>query len=141
MTGWRIGYAAGAQAIIAAIESVQSQSTSNPTSISHVAAEAALNGDQGCIAPMVKAFRERHRFVVDTLNAIPGFRAIDSGGAFYAFPDASEAISALHAKGKITQPNDLSFSEYLLERAGVECAGFSVGAEGNCGSFANSMEN
>lgn len=143
MTGWRIGYAAGAQAIIAAMESVQSQSTSNPTSISQVAAEAALNGDQGCIAPMVKAFRERHRFVVDTLNAIPGFRAIDSGGAFYAFPDASEAISALHAKGKITQPNDLSFSEYLLERAGVAVVpGSAFGAEGHLRlSFATSMEN
>src|SRR5450756_2900922 len=71
MTGWRIGYAGGPEHIITAMENVQSQSTSNPTSISQVAAEAALNGDQGCIAPMLKAFRERHVFVVNALNKIP----------------------------------------------------------------------
>lgn len=143
MTGWRIGYAAGPEPIIAAMENVQSQSTSNPASISQVAAEAALNGDQACIAPMVSAFRERHRFVLESLNAIPGFRAIASGGAFYAFPDASGAIKALHAKGAIKAPNDLCFSEFLLERAGVAVVpGSAFGAEGFLRlSFATSMPN
>ncbi|MDP1634191.1 MAG: pyridoxal phosphate-dependent aminotransferase, partial [Gallionellaceae bacterium] len=95
MTGWRIGYAAGPENIITAMENVQSQSTSNPTSISQVAAEAALNGDQGCITPMVKAFRERHAFIVDELNKIPGVKCIKAGGAFYAFPVMREAIATL----------------------------------------------
>ncbi|MGH8718882.1 MAG: pyridoxal phosphate-dependent aminotransferase [Burkholderiales bacterium] len=143
MTGWRIGYAAGPEPIISAMENVQSQSTSNPTSISQVAAETALNGDQGCIAPMLAAFRERHRYVVDKLNSIPGFRAIDSGGAFYAFPDCRGAIRALHSKGTIKEANDLSFSEFLLERAGVAVVpGSAFGAEGHLRlSFATSLEN
>jgi len=86
MTGWRIGYAAGPEHIITAMENVQSQSTSNPTSISQVAAEAALNGDQGCITPMLDAFRQRHVFVVNELNKIAGVKCIMAGGAFYAFP-------------------------------------------------------
>jgi aspartate aminotransferase len=143
MTGWRIGYAAGPEPIIASMESVQSQSTSNPTSISQVAAEAALNGDQGCMAPMVAAFRERHRFVVDALNSIPGIHAVPSGGAFYAFPDASAAIKALRSKGVIREANDLSLSEYLLERAQVAVVpGSAFGAEGHLRlSFATSMPN
>src|SRR5512135_1825728 len=84
MTGWRIGYAAGPENIITAMENVQSQSTSNPTSISQAAAEAALTGDQRCLAPMIKAFRERHEFVVDAFNKIPGLKCIKAGGAFYA---------------------------------------------------------
>ncbi|MHB1438769.1 MAG: pyridoxal phosphate-dependent aminotransferase, partial [Thiobacillus sp.] len=92
MTGWRIGYAAGPESILRAMTNVQSQSTSNPTSISQVAAEAALNGNQGCITPMLDAFKARHRYVVDALNAIPGFHCVDSGGAFYAFPDVRPAI-------------------------------------------------
>jgi aspartate aminotransferase len=143
MTGWRIGYAAGPEPIIAAMESIQSQSTSNPTSISQVAAEAALNGDQGCIRPMVEAFRERHRYVVDTLNAMPGVRCLDSGGAFYAFPDFGNAIARLHGHGKLPAPTDLAFSEYLLETAGVAVVpGSAFGAEGYLRlSFATSLEN
>jgi aspartate aminotransferase len=143
MTGWRIGYAAGPEHIIAAMESIQSQSTSNPTSISQVAAEAALNGDQGCIRPMVEAFRERHRYVVDTLNAMPGVRCLDSGGAFYAFPDFGNAIARLHGHGKLPAPTDLAFSEYLLETAGVAVVpGSAFGAEGYLRlSFATSLEN
>lgn len=118
MTGWRIGYCGGAEPIITAMENVQSQSTSNPASISQVAAETALNGDQQCIEPMVKAFRERHAFVVHRLNKIPGVRAIGAGGAFYAFPDTREAIAHLHTKGVIEANNDLAFSEYLLEKRG-----------------------
>lgn len=143
MTGWRIGYAGGPAHIITAMENVQSQSTSNPTSISQVAAEAALNGDQGCITPMLKAFRERHEFVVSTLNKIPGLRCIKAGGAFYAFPDARGAISTLHQKGILTESTDVAFSEYLLEHAGVAVVpGSAFGLEGYMRlSFATSMQN
>jgi aspartate aminotransferase len=143
MTGWRIGYAGGPEQIITAMENVQSQSTSNPTSISQVAAEAALNGDQGCIAPMLKAFRERHVFVVDTLNKIPGVKCIMAGGAFYAFPDAGDAIANLHKKGIIKDADDIAFSEYLLLEAGVAVVpGSAFGSEGYIRlSFATSMSN
>lgn len=143
MTGWRIGYAAGPEHIITAMENVQSQSTSNPTSISQAAAEAALNGDQGCITPMLKAFRERHLYVVNELNNIPGLRCIMAGGAFYAFPDAREAITTLHQKGKIKDATDIAFSEYLLVEAGVAVVpGSAFGSEGYMRlSFATSMDN
>jgi len=122
---------------------VQSQSTSNPTSISQVAAEAALNGDQGCITPMLKAFRERHVFVVNGLNKIPGLKCIMAGGAFYAFPDAREAITSLHKKGMIKDASDIALSEYLLGEAGVAVVpGSAFGSEGYIRlSFATSMEN
>ncbi len=94
MTGWRIGYAAGPAELIAAMENVQSQSTSNPTSISQVAAEAALNGDQDCIRPMVEAFRERHRYVVDSLNAMPGVHCAESGGASTPSPTCARPSPA-----------------------------------------------
>jgi len=143
MTGWRIGYAAGPENIITAMENVQSQSTSNPTSISQVAAEAALNGDQSCITPMLKAFRERHLFVVNELNKIPGLSCIMAGGAFYAFPDARIAIAALYKKGVIKEATDIAFSEYLLVEAGVAVVpGSAFGSEGYMRlSFATSMEN
>ncbi len=143
MTGWRIGYAAGPEHIITAMENVQSQSTSNPTSISQVAAEAALNGNQDCIAPMLKAFRERHLFVVDALNKIPGVKCIASGGAFYAFPDVRPVIAALHQKSIIKEATDVALSEYLLEQAGVAIVpGSAFGSDGYIRlSFATSMEN
>ncbi len=143
MTGWRIGYAAGPAKIIKAMEILQSQSTSNPTSISQVAAQAALEGDQGCIEPMLKAFRERHEFVINRFNQIPGLKCIRAGGAFYAFPDAREAITKLHAAGKIKEPTDLALSDYLLESVGVAVVpGSAFGAEGYFRiSFATSMDN
>jgi aspartate aminotransferase len=142
MTGWRIGYAAGPARIIAAMDNIQSQSTSNPTSISQVAAEMALNGDQACIQPMLAAFKERHRFVVDGLNAIPGVKCVRSGGAFYAFPDVSEAIHKLHAAGKLSAANDLALTEYLLEHGVALVPGSAFGAEGCIRiSFATSMDN
>jgi aspartate aminotransferase len=143
MTGWRIGYAAGPAYIIKAMEILQSQSTSNPTSISQWAAQAALEGDQSCIEPMVNAFRERHEFVVNRFNEIPGLKCIKAGGAFYAFPDAREAIAKLHAAGKIKQATDLAFSDYLLESVGVAVVpGSAFGAEGYFRiSFATSMDN
>ena len=143
MTGWRIGYAAGPEEILTAMENVQSQSTSNPTSISQVAAEAALNGDQSCLVPMVKAFRERHVCVVNALNKIPGLKCVMAGGAFYAFPDARGAISALHKKGTIKEATDIALSEYLLVEAGVAVVpGSAFGSEGYMRlSFATSMDN
>jgi len=143
MTGWRIGYAAGPENIITAMENVQSQSTSNPTSISQVAAEAALNGDQNCLTPMVKAFRERHEFVVSAFNKIPGLKCIKAGGAFYAFPDAREAIARLHKQGKIKEATDIALSEYFLAEAGVAVVpGSAFGSEGYFRiSFATSMSN
>ena len=143
MTGWRIGYAAGPEHILTAMENVQSQSTSNPTSISQVAAEAALNGDQSCLVPMIKAFRERHVFVVNALNKIPGLKCVMAGGAFYAFPDARAAITTLHRKGTLKTATDVALSEYLLEQAGVAVVpGSAFGSEGYIRlSFATSMEN
>ena len=143
MTGWRIGYAAGPEHIITAMENVQSQSTSNPTSISQVAAEAALNGDQSCITPMLKAFRERHVFVVNALNKIPGVKCIMAGGAFYAFPDVRQAITKLHQRGTIKAATDVALAEYLLESGGVAVVpGSAFGCEGYIRlSFATSMDN
>lgn len=143
MTGWRIGYAAGPAYIIKAMEILQSQSTSNPTSISQVAAQAALDGPQECIEPMLKAFRERHEFVVTRFNQMPGLNCIKAGGAFYAFPDARPAIAKLHAEGKIKEATDLALSDYLLESVGVAVVpGSAFGAEGYFRiSFATSMEN
>jgi aspartate aminotransferase len=125
------------------MENVQSQSTSNPTSISQVAAEAALNGDQNCLAPMIAAFRERHEFVVSAFNQIPGVKCIKAGGAFYAFPDAREAITRLHQQGKIKDTTDIALSEYLLAEAGVAVVpGSAFGSEGYFRiSFATSMDN
>ncbi|HUW49843.1 MAG TPA: pyridoxal phosphate-dependent aminotransferase [Sulfuricella sp.] len=143
MTGWRIGYAGGPAFIIEAMAKIQSQSTSNPTSISQVAAEAALNGDQDCIKPMLSAFRERHKFVVDKLNQIPGLRCLPSGGAFYAFSDAREAIKSLYAKNVIKTPTDIALGNYLLESVGVAVVpGSAFGSEGYFRiSFATTMEN
>ena len=143
MTGWRIGYAAGPANIIKAMEILQSQSTSNATSISQYAAEAALSGPQECIQPMVMAFKVRHKYVVDRFNAMPGLHCIMAGGAFYAFPDAREAIANLHKAGKITAANDMAFAEYLLEQFDVAVVpGSAFGAEGYFRiSFATSMEN
>jgi aspartate aminotransferase len=143
MTGWRIGYCGGPAHIITAMENIQSQSTSNPTSISQVAAEAALNGDQLCIAPMVAAFKERNQFVTDALNAIPGVKCLLSGGAFYAFADTREAIARLSAGGLLKESSDIALSEYLLEKVGVAVVpGSAFGSEGYIRlSFATSMTN
>ncbi|ADQ84497.1 pyridoxal phosphate-dependent aminotransferase [Methylovorus sp. MP688] len=143
MTGWRIGYAAGPAHIIKAMEILQSQSTSNPTSISQVAAQAALEGPQECITPMVEAFRERHEYVVNRFNQMPGLKCIKAGGAFYAFPDARVAIANLHKAGVISDTTDMALSEYLLENVGVAVVpGSAFGAEGYFRiSFATSMEN
>lgn len=143
MTGWRIGYCGGPSHIITAMENIQSQSTSNPTSISQVAAETALNGDQSCIVPMVTAFKERNLFITDALNALPGVRCLLSGGAFYAFADTREAITELYARGVLKDSSDVAFSEYLLEHGGVAVVpGSAFGCEGYIRlSFATTMTN
>lgn len=143
MTGWRIGYAAGPAYIIKAMEILQSQSTSNPTSISQVAAQAALEGPQDCIKPMVEAFIKRHDFVVKRFNEIPGLHCLKAGGAFYAFPDARGAIDTLFKAGKISEASDMALSEYILDKVGVAVVpGSAFGAEGYFRiSFATSMEN
>jgi len=87
MTGWRIGYLAGPQPIVAAMNRLQSQSTSNPTSISQKAAVAALNGSEECVQNMVKAFEERRNYIVSRLNDIPKVRVRRPEGAFYVFPN------------------------------------------------------
>jgi aspartate aminotransferase len=114
MTGWRIGYAGGPAEVIKAMAKIQSQSTSNPTSISQVAAQAALEGPQDCIGPMVKAFKERHDHVVAALNAIPGIECLPTDGTFYVFPRVQHAIERLNGVN-----NDLEFAEYLLDKVGV----------------------
>ena len=142
MTGWRIGYAAGPADLVAAMTNIQSQSTSNPASISQAAAEAALNGDQACIEPMLKAFRERHTFILEKLNAIEGIHCVASAGAFYAFPDARAAIARLAERGRIAHADDVEFSEYLLEHGVAVVPGSAFGAPGYMRlSFATSLDN
>jgi aspartate aminotransferase len=144
MTGWRIGYCGGPAELIEAMENMQSHSTSNPTSISQWAAEAALNGDQSCIPPMVKAFKERAEWLVAALNKIPGVRCLQPAGAFYVFPDCSEAIRRLHAAGKIKAATDMALCDYLMEQpeAVAPVPGSAFGGEGCIRiSFATSLEN
>ena len=124
MTGWRIGYAAGPQKLIKAMTKVQSQSTSNPASISQAAAEAALNGPQDCITEMVKAFKERHDWLVAALNDLPGVTCLEGDGTFYAFADFSGAIKQLGLA------NDIELAEKLLEGGVALVPGSAFGAEG-----------
>ncbi|AAU91555.1 aspartate aminotransferase [Methylococcus capsulatus str. Bath] len=137
MTGWRIGYAAGPERLIEAMTNIQSQSTSNPTSISQVAAEAALNGEQGFIAGMVEAFKQRHDFVVGRLNAIPGVDCLKTHGTFYVLPNVEAAMARLHLA------DDVALSEYLIEQGGVAVVpGSAFGAPGHVRlSIATSMAN
>jgi len=126
MTGWRIGYAGGPEPIIKAMKKIQSQSTSNPTSISQVAAQAALEGPQDCIGTMLTAFKERHDFVVDALNRIPGVECLPTDGTFYVFPSVEGLISRLDGVS-----DDLALAEHLIEHAGVALVpGSAFGLEG-----------
>ena len=138
MTGWRIGYAGGPVELIKAMKKVQSQSTSNPTSIAQVAAEAALNGPQDFIGVMVTAFEERHDFVVDRLNRIEGVSCLPTDGTFYLFPSVQGVIDRLDEVG-----NDVEFAEYLIEKAGVALVpGSAFGLGGHIRlSIATSMAN
>jgi len=114
MTGWRIGYAAGPQELIGAMKKVQSQSTSNPTSISQAASEAALIGDQACVVEMVTEFQKRGEHVVERLNRLKGVTALPSDGTFYSFPDFSAVIESIDGVN-----DDIELGAHLLETAEV----------------------
>ena len=117
MTGWRIGYAAGPKKIITAMTNIQSQSTSNPTSIAQKAALEALRGPQDFIQLMTTEFDKRRRFLINELNAIPGTSCISPTGAFYAFPNTSKLYGrSIHDK-RISSSSDLAL--FLLEHAKV----------------------
>ena len=138
MTGWRIGYAAGPAELIGAMRKIQSQSTSNPTSISQVAAETAITGDQSCIDEMMTEFKKRHDFVVAELNTIEGVDCLTTDGTFYVFPNIEKLLNRLDGID-----SDLDFAEYLIEKAGIALVpGTAFGAPGHMRiSIATSMEN
>jgi len=138
MTGWRIGYCAGPADLIDAMCIIQSQSTSNPTSISQVAAEAAINGDQSCIDTMMVEFKKRHDFVVAELNSIDGIKCLATDGTFYVFPNVEKLLDRLDGIN-----DDLQFAEYLIEKAGVALVpGSAFGCPGHIRiSIATSMAN
>ncbi len=138
MTGWRIGYAAGPKEIIKAISKIQSQSTSNPSSISQAAAVEALNGTQDFIKERANAFKERRDFVVNSLNNIKGISCLKPSGAFYVFPSCKKLL------GKKTKlKTDKDFVEKLLEEALVAVVqGSAFGLNGYFRiSYATSMDN
>jgi len=138
MTGWRIGYAGGPADLIKAMKKIQSQSTSNPSSISQAAAEAALNGDQSCVAEMLKAFKQRHDKVVASLNKIEGVHCIEGDGTFYAFADFSGFMQRFSGL-----KNDVELAEMIIEKTGVALVpGSAFGNEGYLRlSFATSEAN
>lgn len=138
MTGWRIGYAGGPADLIKAMKKIQSQSTSNPCSISQAAAVAALDGDQTAVTTMRDAFKERHDYVVRFLNTIDGVDCVESDGTFYSFPDFKQAIEKLDGV-----KNDVELAEKLLSDVGVALVpGSAFGTPGHLRlSFATSMEN
>ncbi len=141
MTGWRIGYAAGPDAIIGAMGKIQGQSTSNPTSISQKASVAALNGDQSVVAMMVGEFKKRRDYIVAALNDIPGIRCLMPEGAFYVFPNVSAIYGRSHSEKKIT--NSTEFIEYLLDEANVATVpGAAFGSDAHIRlSYATSLKN
>ena len=142
MTGWRIGYAAGPKDIIKAIGKIQSQSTSNPSSISQAAAVEALNGPQGFIKTRSKAFKERRDFVVKSLNAIDGIECLNPDGAFYVFPSCKGLMGKKDSNGKELK-TDTDFVKSLLETSGIAVVqGSAFGLEGFFRiSYATSMNN
>jgi len=138
MTGWRIGYAGGPKEIIKAIRKVQSQSTSNPSSVSQAAAVEALNGTQNFIKTRSKEFKKRRDFVVKSLNMIKGINCLTPNGAFYVFPSCKDL---LNKKTKLKTDSD--FVKKLLEKSNVAAVqGSAFGLEGYFRiSYATSMKN
>lgn len=127
MTGWRIGYAAGPKEIIAAMIAIQSQSTSNPTSIAQVAAEAAILGDQTCVKSMCTAYKKRHDIVYKALQQIVGLECLPSMGTFYSFFRVQKIIDQI-----VTMNSDIDFAEFLLTQAGLAVVpGSAFGAPGH----------
>jgi aspartate aminotransferase len=142
MTGWRIGYAAGPKEIIKAIAKIQSQSTTNPSSISQAAAVEALNGTQDFIKERATSFQERRNFVVKALNEIDGIECLNPDGAFYVFPSCKGLIGKKDTNGNELK-TDTDFVQSLLENSGVAVVqGSAFGLEGFFRiSYATSMEN
>lgn len=138
MTGWRIGYVGGPASLINAMKKIQSQSTSNPTSIAQVAAQAALEGDQSYISTSNKIFKERHDYVYEQLNKIEGIECHASEGTFYVFPNFQGVIDRME-----NISNDIELAEFLLEKGDIAMVpGSAFGAPGYMRiSFATSMEN
>ena len=125
MTGWRLGYAAGPEWLVGAMKKLQSQSTSNPATASQAGAVAALTGDQGCVAEMREAFKDRRDRFVTGLNQVAGLHCTPPAGAFYAFVDCREAISAQGLE------NDMAFAEWLLDGPGLAAVpGSAFGLDG-----------
>jgi aspartate aminotransferase len=141
MTGWRIGYAAGSKTLIKAIQKIQSQSTTNPSSISQAAAVEALNGDQSFINPRAIEFKKRRDFVVSALNNTKGLTCVNPQGAFYVFPNCKKLMNKKTSSGKVIK-NDTDFATYLLEETGVAIVqGSAFGLEGYFRiSYATSMQ-
>ena len=142
MTGWRIGYGAGPVEIIKAMAKIQSQSTTNPSSISQAAAVEALNGPQNFIMERSKEFQERRDFVVKSLNEIKDLSCINPDGAFYVFPNCSKCLNKKDKKGKLLK-TDSDFVESLLENNSVAVVqGSAFGLEGYFRiSYATSTQN
>jgi aspartate aminotransferase len=138
MTGWRIGYAAGPVEVIDPMKNIQSQSTSNPCSISQAAAQIALSSDQACVTEMCKAFEERHDFIVEGLNKINGISCNKSHGTFYCFANINEAIKLTNGV-----EDDVMFATYLLDKCGIAVVpGSAFGMPGYMRiSFATSKDN
>jgi len=141
MTGWRIGYAAGPEEIVAAINKIQSQNTSNPTSISQKAAVEAISGDQSIVDKMVGEFQKRRDFIVDALNQISGVKCFSPEGAFYVFPNVSNIYWRSFKGKKITNSPELI--DYLLDEANVAAVpGAAFGSDDHIRlSYATSLEN
>jgi aspartate aminotransferase len=138
MTGWRIGYAAGPKPLIQAMADLQSQSTSNPTSIAQIAAQAALEGDQGSVREQCKVFKQRHDFVYTRLNQLKGVKCLLAQGTFYVFPTMEGVIAGIDGVDE-----DIALAEYFLEKAGLAMVpGSAFGAPGYMRlSFATNLDN
>ena len=141
MTGWRIGYAAGPENIIKAIDSIQSHSTSNPSSIAQKAALEAINGPQESVGEMVSAFKERRDYIINRLNKIRGISCLKPRGAFYAFPNIKK-IFGMKFNGKEIR-SSLDLTRFLIEETNVAVVpGIAFGDDNHIRlSYATSMEN
>ncbi|HYA15238.1 MAG TPA: pyridoxal phosphate-dependent aminotransferase [Syntrophales bacterium] len=141
MTGWRIGYAAGPEEIISAVTKLQSQSTSNPTSVAQKAAVEALNGPQNSVTEMVEEFRKRRNTIVEMLNDTPGITCMLPRGAFYVFPDVSALFGKSYRGTVISNSSD--FAAYLLDEANVAVVpGVDFGHDNHIRlSYATSLKN
>jgi aspartate aminotransferase len=136
MTGWRIGYCGAPKELIAAMATIQGQSTSNASSVSQRAATVALSSDQGCVAQMNESFKARHDYLVGALNELPGVACLPGAGTFYAFADVTQAMGAIGCA------SDTDFAEVLLTEGEVAVVpGSAFGAPGHIRlSFACSLE-